>query len=152
MINLDPYIGVIKALTVAAAVVGLFGVGLKTGYEIRDARAVADENAAMITRMQERDRIEAEHEVDRQKLKKGHADEIATIRRANAGGLRVNARLCAGFAETQSAGRGDDRDSATRMVPESVERDFERLRIEIETVFAACRVAQQFITDNGMAP
>lgn len=161
---LSPYVGAIKALAVIAALLAIFGFGHRTGaqgvkadWAQETAERKTAENAAILTRIKNNERVAAQQDVDRQKLKKGHADEIAKIRSAYAADrrLRINAKLCIGFAagpNAESANGGDDGTAATRLLPEAYDRDIKSLGIEYETAIAGCRVAQKFISDNGMAP
>jgi hypothetical protein len=161
---LAPYLGIAKAIAIIAAALALFGAGHHFGAQGVQAdwsKETADrktaESAAILTRIKNNERTADQQELDRQKLKKGHANEIAQIRAAYAAdrGLRINAKLCAGFAgtaETKSASGSDGRTAASWLLPEAYDRDIKSLGVEYETAIAGCRVAQTFISDNGMAP
>jgi hypothetical protein len=161
---LAPYLGIVKAIAIIAAALALFGSGhhfgaqgVQADWSKETAERKIAESAAILTGIKNNERIADQQETDRQKLKKGHADEIAQIRAAYATdrGLRINAKLCTGFAgtaEAKSTSGSDERTAAYWLLPEAYDRDIKSLGIEYETAIAGCRVAQEFISDNGMAP
>lgn len=161
---LDPYIGAIKALAVICIALGLlwtghhFGAqGVQAKWDRETAQRKTDENSAILSRIRNNERIAEQQEADKKRMKKGHADEIAQVRAAYAAdrGLRVDAAICAGFTEGARAdgARGSDAGAAgTVALPEEVERDLRALMLEADTMLATCRVAQEFIRSNGMAP
>ncbi len=161
----------IKAIAIAviaAAVAGLIGA-IAYGFDQRGyqraeakwlAKEVARKDAEMIAihdRLAENEQIKAQHELDKQRLKKGYADEIALsrARSAAAPGLRVGTAICpelAAQAQADGTGGSDGGGAAPRLVPPAVDADFRALELRVEEIFAGCRVAQKFIADNGMAP
>jgi hypothetical protein len=161
---LTPYLGIAKAIAVIAAALALFGAGHHFGAQGVQAdwsKETADrktaETAAILTRIKNNERIADQQEIDHQKLKKGHTNEIAQIRAAYATdrGLRLPATVCRGLAastETESASRGNGAAAGTVALPDSIDRDLRALMLEVDTIVAGCRVAQAFIRDNGMAP
>jgi hypothetical protein len=161
---LSPYLCIAKAIAVIAAALALFGAGhhfgaqgVQADWSKETAERKTAETAAILTRIKNNERIADQQEADRQKLKKGHTDEIAQIRAAYATdrGLRLPAAVCCGLAagtEAESASRGNGSTSGTVALPGSIERDLRALMLEADTVVAGCRVAQAFIRDNGMAP
>jgi hypothetical protein len=133
------------------------GDSVRVEWQAETLKRKTAENAAILTRIKNNERTADQQEVDRQKLKKGHTDEIAQIRAAYATdrGLRLPATVCRGLAagtEAESASRGNGSTSGTVALPGSIERDLRALMLEADTVVAGCRVAQAFIRDNGMAP
>lgn len=117
------------------------------------------EKAAILTRIEENRLAKERDEAERQKLKKGYANEIAKIRadhaRDAATGLHVDASICSGFAgsgQAESAGGSNARAAATVLLPEPTERDLRALMKEADTIVAGCRVGQEFVRVNGMAP
>jgi hypothetical protein len=161
---LSPYLGIAKAIALIAAALALFGAGHHFGAQGVQAdwsKETADrktaETAAILIRIKNNEREIEQQESNRQKLKKGHANEIAQIRAAYATdrGLRLPATVCRGLAagtEAESASRGNGSTAGTVALPDQVERDLRALMLEADTVVAGCRVAQAFIRDNGMAP
>lgn len=161
---IEPYIGAFKALAVLCVALALLWIGHRFGaqgvqakWDRETAQRKADENAAVMSRIRNNERIVEQQAIDKQRMKKGHADEIAQIRAAYAAdrGLRLNADVCAGLAEgakADGAGRGDGTTSGSIALPDEIERDLRALMLEADTVVASCRVAQEFIRSNGMAP
>jgi hypothetical protein len=161
---LSPYLGIAKAIAIIAAALALFGAGhhfgaqdVRADWSKETADRKTDENSAILTRIKNNERDLEQQETNRQKLKKGHANEIAQIRTAYATdrGLRLPAAVCRGLAagtEAESASRGNGAAAGTVALPDQVGRDLRALMLEADTVVAGCRVAQAFIRDNGMAP
>ncbi|WP_422972981.1 hypothetical protein [Undibacterium sp. TC9W] len=113
------------------------------------------ETAATLSRVKNNERIAEQQALDNEKIKKGHDDEIASIRVANANPvrLRISDSICRGFAsatKAQSAGSGDAALAGTLALPEALERNLQDLIQEADTIVASCRAAQSFIRTNGM--
>lgn len=163
---LAQYLGIIKIVAVIALVLSIFGYGYHTGSghvqakwdEAKVAQQAAEKQAVM-TRLAENAKVAEQHQTEVQTLKKGHANEIAQVRaaaaRATAGGLRINAAVCNGFtpaAKADSASGSHEGTSGTGVLPEPYARNIIELMQHADEIVASCRVAQKFITDNGMAP
>lgn len=154
----------IRALLAAAILAIVAGLGwlaydtiYDRGYEAAEAAQAIAERAAQIERAVENAAAVKQHEDTNNDLKDRHAKEIADSRARSAAAprMRVSAEICRGFtgsAEAESAGGGDDRDSATRLVPEGIDEDLRAIEVKIEAVFAGCRTGQSFIREHGMAP
>jgi hypothetical protein len=160
-LSINPLVG-LAGLALAAAIgfsTGWTTNGWRLNAEIQAIKAkhTATENKAITDHLTQIEQEQTAHELDRQKLKKGHADEIARSRALSAAapGLRVGPEICRGFAgqaKTEGAGGSDGGDPATRLVPPGIDADFRALGLKIEAIFAGCRVAQQHLEKNGMAP
>ncbi|MFZ6734757.1 hypothetical protein ACO0LG_22730 [Undibacterium sp. Ji42W] len=113
------------------------------------------ETAATLSRVKNNERIAEQQALDNAKIKKGHDDEMAAVRAANASPyrLRVSDSICRGFASatnTQSPGVGNAPATGTLALPEALERNLQDLIQEADTMLASCRAAQSFIRSNGM--
>ncbi len=117
------------------------------------------EKKALIDRINENAQIAAKQGAEKIKLKVSYENELSQVRAtaasAAAVGLRVNASVCNEFAvrtSTNRASGGDDATTGSVALPESTTSDLRALMLEADSVLASCRVAQQFIRSNGMAP
>ena len=122
------------------------------------AQAAADK-AAILERVKNNERIAAQQDADKQKLKDSHAKEIVQIRARAASDstyrLRIPASVCSGFASGAKAEGSAGSGSAiaeTVVLPAEIERNLRELMVEADLVTAGCRVSQDFIKNNGMAP
>lgn len=161
---LDPYLGALKATIILALVLGIFAAGHRFGaqgvqaaWDKERAERVAADNAAILSRVKNNERIAEQQALDNDRIRKGYEDEIARIRadRARAPGLRVTADVCtglAGAAKTEGTGGSDAAVTGTIALPAQVDRDLRQLMEEADEVVAGCRAAQDFIVTNGMAP
>ena len=120
-------------------------------------QAIAD-NAAILARVKNNERVAAEQQAINQQLKDDHAKEIAQIRsRAAADStyrLRLPATVCREFAagaSAQSASGSTATTAGTVALPEQTERNLRELMIEADTVVANCRATQKFIIENKLA-
>lgn len=117
-------------------------------------------NEALARRSEENIQMAEDFRKKLVKQKKGYADEIAEIDKRSAesadAGLRLPATVCAsaataGAAEAGSASGGDAGAAATVLLPRPTERDLRALMEKAGKVIAGCRVAQDFIKQNGFA-
>lgn len=166
--QLEPYIGVIKGVAVSLILLGTFAAGYHSNKQADKVRAewateraknLAAEHDAVLLRLAENQAVAKKQEANKQKLKKGYTDEIQLVDdaagAARSVGLRINASACAAFAGTAEARGADGSDGAaagTGALPEPYSRNLVELMREADAIVASCRVAQQFILDNGMAP
>lgn len=122
----------------------------KNRIKIAEEKAIAD-------RLRANELKQAQYEADKLKLKKGYANEIAQIRAdsATAGRLRLPASVCDGFASGGDS-KGTSGSSAaiagTVLLPASISRNIQDLARQADEIVAGCRVAQEFIKSQGMAP
>lgn len=163
---LAPYLGMLKAVAVIAAVLGLFASGVKVGgdriqakWDAAEKSRIAADNAALLSRIRNNERIAEQQELDRQRITKAHHDELAKVRadiaRSHASGLRVGAAICDGFtraAEAESASDSHGTNPGGGLVRHDVGRDIAALKLRVEEALAAGRACQAFITAEGMAP
>lgn len=131
--------------------------GVRSDWDAEKANELQAQKSALIARINENDKILEQQEIDRQKLKKGYANEITKLRATydNSERLRINARICDGSAESgdsKSASGSNGGTPGSRELPADIDRDLKSLGEKYETAIAGCRVAQAFIRDNGMAP
>jgi hypothetical protein len=181
--TLKAYATIIKdglfALALVAVMAGMWHLGAEhvrgqwTAADLARVKLEQTAAAAALRAQQDHDdALNAQHAAEKDKLKKGYADEIDSLRRnaADSGGMRRNDRVCAPRvaatrpAETSSASRGNDdvagtgalsqhdaRDSSELMPPE-YQQKIDALQDQADLVVASCRLAQKFIIDNGFAP
>lgn len=133
------------------------GNAVQADWDHAEAERLREEKQAVLDRIHDNLQAKAKQDADRQRLKKGHADEIAQIHATyNASrGLRINANICAGFTEgteADGASGSDDRTTNTRLLPEPYAGNLEELMLKADKIVASCRVGQQFLVENGMAP
>lgn len=153
-----------RAIAATIILLAIVGIGWsihryiwQSGYDTAKLEQDAAEKAAVLTRVAENRTIFRQQERDSAKLTKAHDDELAQTRAARVAAPRLSipAAVCsgsAGTADTKSAGVSDRGNTSTRMVSAGTQQDFNAIEDRIETVFAGCRVAQQFIVNNRMAP
>lgn len=121
----------------------------------KNARKVAEEKA-IADRLRANELKVAQFEMDKQKLKKGYTNEIATLRAARAKPvqLRVHTDNC-GSASGSKANRTGASDTTTAGTGVLSSADSEAILVlmdKADEIVAGCRVAQQFLVDNGLAP
>ena len=158
-----------RLVAIAALLAGLFaGIGYIHHKGVTEGKAEVQqkwdadklarsqaETAATLSRVKNNERIAEQQALDNAKIKKGHDDEIAAIRAANASPyrLRIPDSVCRGFASAtpaQSPGVGNAPFAGTLALPEALERNLQDLIQEADTIVASCRAAQSFIRNNGM--
>ncbi len=145
--------------------VGVLAGGAVWGYKhIKDQgkqEVVAADNKASVVALDKRnDEItaaKAKHDEETKQLKRGYANEIDTIHAAytKSDRLRFREGACQRLApdtQANSASGSNDGNAETWGFSPEVESGIKQLGQEIEEKFAACRVAQEFIRKNGMAP
>lgn len=150
---------------IALILVGGLAGGAVLGYrhikETGKQEVVAADNKATVVALGKRnDEIvaaKAKYDEETKQLKKGYANEIDTIHAAYAKSdrLRFRAGTCQRLApdtQANSASGSNGRDAEAWGFSPEVESSIKQLGQEIEEKFASCRVAQEFIRKNGMAP
>lgn len=155
-------------LAVGAMVLSLFGgtyyKGVQSGKasvqaewdQDKDVRKIA-EQAAVAGRLRDNEAIAAKAASDKLKQKKAYSDEISKLRAdgANNPRLPINAADCVGPAggrETSGAGRGNADTSGGGFLPPAVNSNLFALMQQADEIVAGCRVGQEFIKSQGMAP
>jgi hypothetical protein len=110
------------------------------------------DNAAIMARVNENERLAEQQAEDNQRIKKGYDDEIAQIRAAGAvagtGRLRIPATVCSGSAPAAQATAASGSAAAatgTVALPEAIDRDLRALMVEADSVVASCRAAQEYV-------
>lgn len=156
-------------LAVGALVLTLFAGTYWKGYthgrdnvrqqweQAKDAQVVA-ENKAIAARIAENAAAATKANAEKIAIKKGYENEIVTLRAARAAvapSLYVPSSICEGFtatAEGRSTGRGSTDPAATRLLPPAPAANLYALVDQADEIVAGCRVAQEFIKSQGMAP
>lgn len=128
-----------------------------TWDKAKAAQAIAD-NAAILARVKNNERIAAQQDVINQQLKDDHAKEIAQIRtRAGADStyrLRLPATVCSQFAagtKAQGTSGSDAAATGTVALPDEITRNLRELMVEADMVVANCRTTQKFVIENKLA-
>ncbi len=152
--------GIILAALLALSAVGGYKKGSGDVQAKWDKQTLADSkatNAAMGERNQEIVATKAQYEEDKKLLKKGYSNEIDIIHAgyAKSGRLLFGQGTCqrlTSVTQTPGPGGSDGGNAETWGFSPEVEQGIKSLGQEIEEKFASCRVAQDFIRKNGMAP
>lgn len=133
---------------------GAAAVQAEWDHDAEERRKSAE--AAIRHRETENELLKADQQKRLAAQKRKYADEIAAIKRRRdellGERLRLPETVCAGSAgktEAEGTVRGVGDLAGTVALPESVERDLRELMEHADTIVAACRQAQQFITENG---
>jgi hypothetical protein len=149
-------------LLVAALFGGTYFKGRTDGKAVIRAEWDADANRrkvaeekAIADRLRANQKQAAQFELDKRNLKKGYADEIASIRRDRSSPveLRLPSSICDGSTATlksDSTGRGATDPAVTRLLPPATSADLLALMQQADEIVAGCRVAQEFIQSQGM--
>jgi hypothetical protein len=142
------YAKMIAGVVLLIALAGVVWKIDRNGYNRAIAeRAVAD-NAAIAQRIAENHDELLAQEAWRNAKDKEYQDEVSKLRTRIANSDRLRVAGCngsAGSSETKGSTSGNGGDTGARMVSEATQRDFDALELRIETVFAGCRIAQEFI-------
>ncbi len=162
------YAKIAAALALLAALAGIYWKihhdGVVSGRAEIQAKWDASENArkvaedkAIADRLKQNELRTAQVEADKQKLKKGYADELAKIRAAGiaTGSLRIAASVCGGsstIGKTESTSGSAADIAATIALPDAITANLFSLMQEADTVTAGCRVLQDFVKSQDMAP
>jgi hypothetical protein len=132
---------------------------IRAEWDKAKAAQALEDKAAIFTRVKNNERIAAEQEATNKQLKDSHAKEIVQIRARAASDsayrLRIPASVCSGFASGAKAEGSAGSNSAvagTVVLPDETEKNLRGLMVEADLVTAGCRVSQDFIKNNGMAP
>lgn len=153
-----------KMLAIVLFVAGVALVGYKVGDFVvraeweKEKRVRAEETInALAARNILINQVKAKNDADTKKLKEGFNAEISSIRAgfASAGRVRFTQGTCkrlASAGEAKSTGGGDGGVAETWVFSDRVDADLKQFGQMIEEKFEACRVAQDFIRNNGMAP
>lgn len=155
-----------RLLVLLAFAASLTGYGYVKGLHhaeaaehVRDAARTTAENTAILKRVSDNKALAAKQEAEKQTLKKGYQDEIdaanATANRNKPAGLRISAAICnsaAGSTKSQGSSGGNVPTAGTVILPENIGVDLRALMLQADKVVASCRVAQEFIKSEGMAP
>src|SRR6476661_10425678 len=124
----------VGVLALAGAAFGIHAHGISQGKKIeratwleKESARVQAENAAILARVRNNERIAEQQEIDRQRITKAHHDELAQVRAdiARAPRLRIGPAICAGPASTSQAtstSRSDAADPGGRLVREDIRR------------------------------
>lgn len=126
------------------------------GYQAAVTERAAADLAATIKRTIENDAVAVQQRAANVSITKAKDEELSPVRaRIAADRLRVGPALCDGVAlpaqATGTAG-GNSADTASRVLPEPMDRDIRALILETEEVGATARACQSFIEKNGLVP
>lgn len=122
-----------------------------------NAKRYEAEKQAIFQRLKNNEHVEEQRELEKKELKKGYQNEITNLRStiANTPRLRINSNSCAGFTgsvKAEGTGRDDAGVTTTWELPEAVDRDIKSLAEKYEVAIAGCRLGQQWVIKEGMAP
>ncbi len=123
----------------------------------KDARKISD-NKAIADRLRANELRATQYANEKSQMKKGYENEIAKIRAVagSAPRLYLPAEICnqrpAGSGETDSASGGSSAPAGTVALPAALASSLFALMQEADEIVAGCRVAQDFIKSQGMAP
>ncbi|MFC3111053.1 hypothetical protein ACFOFO_24390, partial [Undibacterium arcticum] len=129
---------------------------MKAEWDADKAVRVQADNAAILSRVKNNERVAEQQHLDNDNITKVHDEELSTVRTALAHSerLRIGTALCggsAGVTQTAGAGSGDAADPGGRLVREDVGRDLDALKLKMEETAATGRACQSFARANGMA-
>lgn len=129
---------------------------VRTEWTLAEAKRDERERMSLLSAYEHNEQVKAKQGEVNDLLKKGYDSEIIDIRTMyNAERLRVGPKFCGDSAVptiANSPGGSDGAVATTRVLPEDIERDIKALGQTLETAMTACRVAQQFLIQNHLAP
>lgn len=158
---LEPYLGALKAFSLVAIGLALFGAGhhfgaqgVQADWNNERADRKEAENRVVFERLRNNERMAEQQDLNNRKITEKHNAELAQVRAdiARSPGLRVGPGICAGFAagtQTKGSSRGDGADPGAGLVREDVRRDLNALKIRVEEALAAGRACQKFASVAG---
>ena len=160
---MNPYTGAAIAAIVVIAFGGTYMQGRSDGADKVQAKwdagtiAIATaEKAAVLKRVADNAKLEAQQTAYNASITKEHDDEINLVRRNLAAErLRRGPGICARPASTpitKSTDIGNAADTAGGAFRGDLDRDIRAAMMQMEEVAATGRACQKFVTDNGMSP